>query len=94
MRVEWLKTALENLDDEAAWIARHNRQVAMNFVKAVQQSAGQLALFPEMGRQGRVAGTREWTIPDYPYLMPYRVHEGRLQILRLFHTRRSPPSDW
>lgn len=94
MHVEWLKAALRNLDDEASWIARHNRQAASDFVIAIQTSAQQLALFPDMGRQGRVAGTREWVVPDYPYLIPYRVREGRLQILRIFHTRRLPPSTW
>ncbi|MNP71673.1 Plasmid stabilization system protein [compost metagenome] len=57
-------------------------------------SVEQLAQFPASGREGRLAGTREWVVPDRPYLIPYRVRHGRVQILRLFHTRRLPPNAW
>ncbi|AZC49019.1 plasmid stabilization system family protein [Pseudomonas chlororaphis subsp. piscium] len=33
-------------------------------------------------------------VPNRPYLIPYRVRQGRLQILRIFHTRRLPPAGW
>mgnify|MGYP001055752948 FL=1 len=32
MRVEWLRTALKNLDDEAAYIAIENPKAAADFV--------------------------------------------------------------
>lgn len=94
MRVEWLKTALRNLDEEAAHIALDNATAATAFVQAIQASVEQLARFPSMGREGRIPGTREWPMPDLPYLIPYRIRNGRLQILRVFHTRRLPPSQW
>ncbi|MDD1964515.1 type II toxin-antitoxin system RelE/ParE family toxin [Pseudomonas putida] len=94
MRVEWLRTALKNLDDEAAYIAKDNPQAASEFVRAIAASVDQLSTFPASGRTGRVAGTREWPVPTFPYLIPYRVRSGRLQILRIFHTKRLPPSQW
>jgi plasmid stabilization system protein ParE len=92
MRVEWLKTALKNLDEEAAYIALENPAAAVAFVQAIQASVEKLAPFPAMGREGRIAGTREWPLPDLPCLIPYRIRSGRLQILRVFHTKRLPPS--
>jgi addiction module RelE/StbE family toxin len=94
MHVEWLKTALKNLDEEAAYIALENHAAAEAFVQAIQASVEKLAKFPAMGREGRITGTREWPLPDLPYLIPYRIRSGRLQILRIFHTRRLPPSMW
>lgn len=94
MRVEWLKTALKNLDDEAAYIAMDNPAAALAFVVAIQASVEHLGRFPAMGREGRIAGTREWPLPDLPYVIPYRIRNGRLQVLRVFHTRRQPPSTW
>lgn len=94
MRVEWLKTALKNLDEESAYIAMENPLAARAFVQAIQASVEQLANFPAMGREGRVTGTREWLLPDLPYVIPYRIRGGRLQILRIFHTRRLPPKSW
>lgn len=94
MRVEWLRTALKNLDDEASYIALDNPQAAIDFVKAIKSSVKQLSQFPSMGREGRLPGTREWPLPNLPYVIPYRIRLDRLQILRIFHTRRLPPSKW
>ena len=94
MRVEWLRTALKNLNDEATYIALENPAAAADFVKAIFASVEHLAQFPAIGREGRLPGTREWVLPDRPYLIPYRVRHGQLQILRIFHTRRLPPSAW
>lgn len=94
MRVEWLRTALKNLDDEAAYLAQDNPQAAVDFVMAVRASVDHLSRFPAIGREGRITGTRAWPMPDHPYLIPYRFRSGRLQVLRIFHTRRLPPSRW
>jgi len=46
---------------------------------------------PEMGRPGRVPGTRELVIPRTPFIVPYRLVGNTLQILRIYHgTRRWP----
>jgi plasmid stabilization system protein ParE len=44
-------------------------------------------MFPEMGRRGLVAGTREWHIPDLPYIVIYKVDPGRtrLDVLAIYH---------
>jgi len=94
MHVDRLKTALRNLDDEAAYIARENPKAAAEFVHDMLATVDQLAQFPAVGREGRLPGTREWVVPDRPYLIPYRVRHGRLQVLRIFHTRRLPPTAW
>ncbi|AWY43259.1 type II toxin-antitoxin system RelE/ParE family toxin [Pseudomonas putida] len=94
MRVEWLRTALKNLDDEAAYIAKENPKAAADFVQAVFASVDHLAHFPATGHEGRLPGTREWVMTDRPYLIPYRVRKDRLQVLRIFHTRRLPPALW
>lgn len=94
MRVEWLRRALRDLEEEVAYIALENPEAADRFSEAIFASVDKLKLFPTMGREGRISGTRELTIPDWPYLIPYRVRNNCLQILSVFHTRRSPPSSW
>ncbi|MGC5702800.1 type II toxin-antitoxin system RelE/ParE family toxin [Pseudomonas sp. NFXW11] len=91
MQVEWLRTALKNLDEQARYLAQDNPRAAGDFVRAILASVEQLAQFPASGRVGRLPGTREWPVPGQPYLIPYRVRGQRLQILRIFHTRRQPP---
>ena len=89
MRVEWLQTALNNLHEEATYLARDNPRAAAEFVAAIKYRVEQLARLPEKGREGRIVGTREWTVIDRPYVIPYCVRQGRLQVLRILHTRRA-----
>ncbi|MDW3059293.1 type II toxin-antitoxin system RelE/ParE family toxin [Vibrio sp. 1978] len=49
---------------------------------------------PAMGRPGRVFGTRELILQKFPYLIPYRVKDNRIEILRVFPTRMNQPDFW
>lgn len=91
MRVKWLRRALQNLDDEAAYIAQDSPRSAAEFVRHLMSSADMLATHPQMGRPGRVPGTRELVITRFPFILPYRVREGSVEILRVFHTSRKWP---
>ncbi len=68
--------------------------MSLRLMIEVRASVQRLAQFPAMGREGRIPGTREWPLPDLPYLIPYRIRNGRLQVLRVFHTRKLPPNQW
>ncbi|MHB8354731.1 MAG: type II toxin-antitoxin system RelE/ParE family toxin [Burkholderiales bacterium] len=91
MQVRWLRRALENLDDEAAYIATDNPRTAAELVLHMQDSAAMLADHPNMGRPGRIAGTSELVITRFSYVLPYRVRGGAVEILRVFHTARKWP---
>lgn len=94
MQVRFLRKALRDLNDEAAYIAADSAQAAQHFMEAVRQSADLLCIYPAMGRPGRVAGTRELVMTGYSYLIPYRVREDVVEILRVFHSMRKPPRGW
>jgi len=86
-----LRQALRNLDEEAAYIAQDSPQSAAVFVRHLMASAQMLAQHPQMGRPGRVPGTRELVVTRYPYILPYRVRGQSVEILRVFHTARKWP---
>jgi len=88
VRVKWLRRALANLDEEAAYVARDNPAAAAQLVRTIELAVGRLARFPAMGRPGRVAGTRELVVAGTPYIIPYRVRHDALEILRVFHAAR------
>lgn len=95
MRVRWLRRALRNLDEEAAFIAQDSpKSAAAAFVEHLLASAELLAAQPQMGRPGRVPGTRELVVTRFPYILPYRVREQNVEILRVFHTARKWPGDF
>jgi len=94
MRVEWLRQALRNLDDEAAYIATDDPAAARLVVQRVLEAVAQLTDQPGLGRPGRVPGTRELVVLRTRYLVPYRVQGESVQILRVFHTSRRLPGGW
>lgn len=94
MRVRWLRKALRNLDREAAYLTRDNPKIAAEFVLHLRESASTLANHPDLGRPGRVPGTRELVITRFSYILPYRVRGNAVEILRVFHTRRKWPEQF
>lgn len=92
MPVKWTRTALANLDEEAAYLAQSNPQAAADLVDRIEKAVQLLTDFPAMGRPGRVSGTRELVVTDTPYIVPYRVRGQTVHILRVFHTSRKWPS--
>jgi len=46
-----------------------------------------------MGRPGRASGTRELVISGTPFILPYWVRSGEVEILRVMHASRHWPSD-
>jgi addiction module RelE/StbE family toxin len=94
MRIRWLRTALRNLDTEAAYIARDDPGAAQVVVQRVLDAVAALAEQPALGRPGRVAGTRELMVPKTRYLVPYRVRGQTVEVLRVFHSSRRLPQQW
>jgi toxin ParE1/3/4 len=94
MQIVWLKTALKNLDDIAEYIAQESPQAASQAVEAIETQVNLLASQPALGRPGRVLGTRELVISKTHYLVPYRIKNNTVEILRVFHTSRRPPNKW
>jgi addiction module RelE/StbE family toxin len=94
MRIKWLRKALRNLDEEATYIAADNLAAARLVVRRVFEGVGQLAQQPNIGRPGRVPGTRELIVRNSRYIVPYRVRGDVVEILRVFHASRRIPKRW
>ena len=96
MQVNWLTTALQNLDHEAGFIAKEDPQAAKLVVQRIHQAVKLLADNPALGHPGRIHGTRELVVPDTRYIIPYRVRPrlDRVEILRVFHSSRKTPRNW
>lgn len=92
MHVRWLRKALANLDEEGEYIAKEDAAAAGRVVTRIVDAVELLRENPAMGRAGRVAGTRELIVDGTPYIVPYRVREGVVEILRVFHAARKWPT--
>ena len=96
MQVRWLAKALQNLDQEADYIANDDPQAARLVVQRIHHAIVLLADNPALGHPGRIHGTRELVVPDTRYIIPYRVRPrlDRIEILRVFHSSRKTPRNW
>lgn len=94
MQIVWLKTALKNLDEIAAYIALENPKVAIEVVGMIGAQVSLLATHPALGRSGRVLGTRELVISNSHYLVPYRIKNNVVEVMRVFHTSQKSPKTW
>ncbi len=94
MPVKWLNKALIELDGELEYLAQDNPNIARALYAHLRQCVSMLETFPEAGRPGRLLGTRELVLDKYPYIVPYRIKDGVVEILRVFHTSRKPPKRW
>ena len=94
MQVVWLKSALNNLDEIAKYISQESSQAAQQVVDLIIEQVNQLTAQPALGRSGRVVGARELVVSNTHYLVPYRIKNNKVQVLRVFHTSRRPPKVW
>ena len=94
MKIKWVRLALIDLDEAAAFISQDNPQAAKRIVTRIRDAARILSDQPNAGRPGRVHGTRELVIADTPFILPYRVVKNTVQILRVLHGARKWPEQF
>jgi len=90
-KIRWLNIALNDLDESIEYIAQHNINAARKLANRIWNSVQILADNPEIGRPGRVPGTRELVITGTSYLVAYRIKGEQIQILRVLHGARKWP---
>ena len=92
MRVIWSPEAAEDISALHAFIARENPPAGQRIGLAIAKHIYEiLAPHPEIGRVGRVPGTRELVVLRTPFIVAYRVDGDRLLVLRVYHGRRRWP---
>lgn len=92
MRLVWSSQAVDDLVTLREFIARDDpaaaRKTALRIFEAVETL---IPADPKVGRPGRVSGTRELVVARMPFIVPYRLSEGTIEVLRVFHGARRWP---
>ena len=91
MKVVWSRPAREHLDEIATSIQKDDPVAAGKVVNRVLDRVEELAAHPHLGRAGRRDGTRELVISSTPFIAIYRVREGQVDVLAVFHGSRRWP---
>lgn len=92
MKIKWFACAINDLSEIRKYIAEDNPTAAQNVASKIKEATSLLKEHSAAGRSGRIEGTRELVIPEFPYIIPYRVRNGEIEILRVLHNARKWPS--
>lgn len=92
MKLAWSPAAVADLRAVRQYIRQRDPHSAAQVARRILAATRKLQRFPAMGRPGRVPDTRECLVAGTPYLMPYRVRAGVIEILRVLHGAQRWPS--
>ena len=81
MTVVWSPRAIGHLAALRAYIARERPGAAARTATTLLSAVERLTALPNLGRPGRVSGTRELVVPGTRYVIPYRLRGERLEII-------------
>ena len=91
MTVVWSRRAIDNLVALRDYIAEDSPRSAGSVARQILDAVELLTAQPHLGRPGRITGTRELVVAGTPYVIPYRVRRGKLEVLAVFHGRQKWP---
>ena len=94
MKIFWSPEACSDLDRICDYRLAERPSVALPTLDRIEARVEALRDHPGLGRPGRVAGTRELVVSGLPYVIPYRVESGRIEIVRVLHAARLWPGDF
>lgn len=94
MRLDWTPIATQHLRATYEYIAADNPAAAEALVERIFAAVEMLAQYPQMGRSGRVEGTRELVISGTPFVVVYSAAQNRVQVLAVFHSARRWPEEF
>lgn len=93
MKLVWSAFALSDRDGIFTYIEAENPRAAIMVDERIAAAARRLVEFPESGRPGRVAGTRELVVVGTPYVAAYTATESSIRILRVLHGAQQWPDE-
>jgi toxin ParE1/3/4 len=91
IRLRWARPAVAHLREIGEHIQRDNPRAASRVVQNIREQVAILARHPEIGRPGRIEGTRELVIPRLPYVVVYRLRGDIVEVVAVVHTSRRWP---
>jgi len=87
-RLIWSPASRDDLRRIDAWLGARNPVAAAQILRSIRAAALRLTDYPRIGRAleepFRVLGIRHT-----PYVMVYRLHDDRVEIVRIRHAREN-----
>jgi plasmid stabilization system protein ParE len=92
MTIHYTRNAVRHLESIAAYITERNPQASVRIRQRIEGAISLLTEFPQMAREGALAGTRELIAPGLPYIVVHRLQSnGDIIILGIYHGAQLRP---
>ena len=91
MPIHWTQRARRQFLAIIDTLLEDNPAAAERAYDTITDSVSRMLTFPEMGRPGRVPGTRELVIASQPYIVAYRIRGQTIHILAVLHGAQKWP---
>jgi len=93
LKIAWTQLALKDLNQVWDYIGADQPKAAEGVMESIAKAVESLLSYPNLGRPGRVKGTRELVVVGTPFIVPYRIKKERIEVLAVIHgSRRWPQS--
>jgi len=93
VRVVWSQYAIEDRTKIFEYLVEKNPVAAVECDAEIGRQIGSLIDFPEIGRIGRVKGTKELVVSGTPFIVVYLLDEREIRVLRILHAAQMWPGD-
>jgi toxin ParE1/3/4 len=94
VRVRWIAAARQDRAEIIAYIRTQNPRAAVRMNQLFRDAAARLMRQPQLGRPGKLPGTRE-LMPHQSSRLVYEIEGGTVWIPTVVHTARQwPPPEW
>lgn len=95
MRIKLSRLAERDLAELREFVASDNKKAADEVSGRIVKAFLLIRDNPLMGRPSKAGrNNREWSVPNLPYIIAYKVRPDVLYILRIYHTSRLRPNEW
>jgi addiction module RelE/StbE family toxin len=91
MQVRWTSAAADDLENIANYLFENTPEHAARLIREIYQAPSVLKTFPNRGRAGKKAGTRELPLASLPYIIVYQVGERIVHVVRVLHGAQEWP---
>jgi plasmid stabilization system protein ParE len=94
MKIRLMKAAISDLREVRAYIATDDPKAAEQVAMRLEKAITLIAERPAIGRPAADHPVREWSVSGLPFVIPYRLSDDTIEIIRVFHTSRRRPQTW
>lgn len=92
MKLTFTSPALADLDEILAYTRKHHPTSLARLRKRIDAVSNQLQAFPQSGRAlDNAQGVRVAPLIRFPFRIFYRIADGRIEVLHVWHASRKAP---